>query len=134
MLDEYKYERESLFNRAFDKQFGRIEDYRFRGFNHALGVFVESKDHYKRLMKAKGLIPADAAEEIADDYRREGERRKDITMSDEAEGVIRAIRASKRRKDGSIELSGRLVEAMVKMGAISGRSFDPENPSVGGWI
>jgi hypothetical protein len=134
MLDEYKHEREQLFDRAFDKQFGRIEDYRFRGFNHALGVFVESKEHYKRLMKRKGLIPADAAEEIADDYRREGERRKDLTMSDEAEGVIRAIRASTRRKDGTIELSGRLVEAMVKMGAISDRRFEVNDPMVGGFV
>jgi hypothetical protein len=133
MLDEYKHEREQLFDRAFDKQFGRIEDYRFRGFNHALGVFVESKEHYKRLMKRKGLIPADAAEEIADDYRREGERRKDLTMSDEAEGVIRAIRASTRRKDGTIELSGRLVEAMVKMGAVSDRRFEVPDPMVGGF-
>jgi hypothetical protein len=133
MLDEYKHEREQLFDRAFNKQFGRIEDYRFRGFNHALGCFVESKDHYKRLMKRKGLIPADAAEEIAEDYRAEGERRKDLTMSDEAEGVIRAIRASTRRKDGTIELSGRLVEAMVKMGAVSDRRFEVNNPMVGGF-
>jgi hypothetical protein len=134
MLDEYKHEREQLFDRAFNKQFGRIEDYRFRGFNHALGCFVESKDHYKRLMKRKGLIPADAAEEIAEDYRAEGERRKDLTMSDEAEGVIRAIRASTRRKDGTIELSGRLVEAMVKMGAVSDRRFEVPDPMSGGFI
>ena len=133
MLDEYKHERDQLFDRAFNKQFGRIEDYRFRGFNHALGCFVESKDHYKRLMKRKGLIPADAAEEIAEDYRAEGERRKDLTMSDEAEGVIRAIRASTRRKDGTIELSGRLVEAMVKMGAVSDRRFEVNDPMVGGF-
>jgi hypothetical protein len=134
MLDEYKHERDQLFDRAFNKQFGRIEDYRFRGFNHALGCFVESKEHYKRLMKRKGLIPADAAEEIAEEYRAEGERRKDLTMSDEAEGVIRAIRASHRRKDGTIELSGRLVEAMVKMGAVSDRRFEVNDPMVGGFV
>ena len=131
ILDQYKYERDALFDYAFNKQFGRIEDYRFRGHNVALGCFVESKDHYKRLLKSRGLFPADVAEELAEDAKREGERRKDINLSDDAEGIIREIRSSRRRKDGTIELSGRLIEAMVRIGAITNRNFIPDNISGG---
>jgi hypothetical protein len=131
ILDQYKYERDALFDYAFNKQFGRIEDYRFRGHNSALGCFIESKDHYKRLLKSRGLFPADVAEEMAETAKNEGERRKDLNLSDEADGIIREIRASKRRKDGTIELSGRLVEAMVRIGAITNRDFSPESMSGG---
>jgi hypothetical protein len=133
MIEQYKHERDRLFDVAFDKQFGRIEDYRFRGFNHALGCFVESKAHYKRLMKQKGLIPADAAEELAEEVKSRADRTKNLALSHESESIIHAIRQSPRKKDGTIELSGRLIEAMVNIGAIGNDSdHEPIGARTGG--
>jgi hypothetical protein len=126
-LDTYTHEREQFFEEAFNKAFGRIEDYRFRGFNHALGRFVESKAHYKKLLKQKGLMPSDAAEEIVEEVQKNADRQRNKPLSDEAQSVIRAIRACPRRKDGTIELGGRLIEAMVRIKAIGNDSpYEPE--------
>lgn len=134
MLDVYTYERDKLFDDAFNKAFGKIEDYRFKGFNHALGVDVQSKAHYKLLLKKKGLIPSDAAEEIAEEVRSNADRQKNIPLSEEANSIIRALRGLPRRKDGTIEMPGRLIEAMVRIKAIGNDSpYDPVNYRNGGW-
>jgi hypothetical protein len=133
-LDTYKYERDAFFDEAFNKEFGRIEDYRFKGFNHALGCFVDSKAHYKMLLKQRGLIPSDAAEEIVEEVQKNADRVKNLPLSDEAQSIIRAIRQLPRRKDGTVSLSSRLIEAMIRIKAIGNDSpYDPVVAEKGGW-
>jgi hypothetical protein len=134
MIDEYKNAREALFEDAFNKEFGRIEDYRFKGFNHALGCFVESKDHYKVLLKRKGLLPSDAAERIAEESKSRAEKAGNKELSQESQEIINAIRRCRKKSDGTIELGGRLIEAMVKIKAIGNdNSYTPNDCLVGGY-
>jgi hypothetical protein len=133
-IEVYNKERQSFFDNAFNKEFGRIEDYRFRGYNSALGCFVESKAHYKRILQSRGLVPADAAEEMAEEVRSNADRVKNKPLSEEAQAIIKAIRACPRKKDGTIELGGRLIEAMVRIKAIGNDSpYDPMYAQEGGW-
>ena len=83
--------KDQFFEKAFNKAFGRIEDYRFRGYNSALGCFVESKDHYKLLMKQRGLVPFEAAEQLAEEHDK-NRPKTDLELSDEAQAILRSIR------------------------------------------
>lgn len=126
-LDAYKYERDAFFDRAFNKAFGRIEDYRFIGWNNALGCFVKSKEHYRRILKDRGLLPFDGAEALAEEYKSKAERNRLPELSEKSRAIIRALREHKR-KDGTVKIEGRLLEAMIEAGAIN--DISPYEPSV----
>ena len=135
MIDEYKNAREALFEDVFNKEFGRIEDYRFKGYNHALGCFVESKDHYKVLLKRKGLIPSDAAERMAEESKSRAEKEGNKELGEESQAIINALRGCRKRVDGTIEIGGRLIEAMVRIKALGnkGNFTTPEDSLQGGF-
>lgn len=115
------FERDNFFEKAFKRQFSRVEDYRFRGYNSALGCFVESKEHYKRLMKQKGLVPTEEAERLAMEFDSK-QVRKPLDFSPKALDIIRSIKATSGR-NGCLKLGERAISALRSIGAIGNDSI-----------
>lgn len=126
-MDEYKHERDVFFDKVFKKSFGRMEDHQFKGWNNALNCFIQSKEHYKAILKSRGLLPFDGAEQVAEEYWKKAERNRNIPLSDKTRSVIKALK-DRRRKDGTVEIRGRLLEAMIEIGAIN--DISPYEPSL----
>lgn len=132
-LKQDKIERDLFFDRIFNAAFGRVEDYRFRGYNNALGCFVEGKEHYKRLMKQKGLVPFEEAERLAEEFDRKQGSPKDLEFSPKASHIIKSLKLTADRH-GNIRLGDRAIEALREIGAIGNVSeHTPEYSLQGGW-
>ena len=126
-------EKDVFFDRIFNRAFGRIEDYRFRGYNRSLGCFVEGKEHYKLLMKKKGLVPFDEADRLAEEFDKNHRPTGDLTLSPKAQDIIRSVKLT-ADKDGNIHLGDRAISALMEIGAIGNDSkYEPEYARHGGF-
>lgn len=126
-------EQDSFFDKVFNRAFGRIEDYRFRGYNEALGCFVESKAHYKRLLKQRGLVPFQEAERLAEEFDHKNCRKQELELSPKAQDIIRSLKLT-ADKNGNIKLGDRAIQALMEIGAIRGNSpYEPEYSLSGGF-
>jgi len=120
------FDRDRFFEKAFNRAFGRVEDYRFRGFNHAFGCFVESKAHYKKLMKERGLVPFEEADRLAEEFDTNNRRQSSYELSPKAQDIIRSVRAT-ADKNGNIKLGNRAINALMEIGAIGNDSqYEPD--------
>ena len=124
MTPEQRSQRDNFFEKAFARQFNRTEDHSFRGYNRSLGCFVEGKAHYKRLMKAKGLVPFEEAERLANEHDR-SKNRQPFDLSPRAMDIIRSVKVTADRQ-GNIRLGDRAIEALMSIGAIGNDSrYEP---------
>lgn len=126
-------EKDLFFDKIFNRAFGRIEDYRFRGYNKALGCFVEGKEHYKRILKQKGLVPFEEADRLAEEFDRTHHRPKELELSPKAQDIIRSIKITADRH-GNIHLGDRAINALREIGAIGNDSeYEPGYTTTGGF-
>ena len=126
-------ERDLFFDKVFNRAFGRIEDYRFRGYNQSLGCFVESKEHYKLLLKQRGLVPFDEADRLAAEFDSKNSRKEELSLSPKAQDIIRSLKIT-ADKNGNIKLGQRAINALMEIGAIGNDSeHAPQYANQGGW-
>lgn len=126
-------EKEEFFDKIFKRAFGRVEDYRFRGYNKSLGCFVEGKEHYKRILKQKGLVPFEEAERLAQEFDNNHRIPEELSLSPKAQDIIRSIKST-ADKNGNIYLGNRAIEALREIGAIGNDSqYEPAYTLQGGF-
>lgn len=125
MIEEEKYfgyTYDELFEKSMKKMCKSIEDHQFRHFNNSLGTMIYSKKHYIHEMKKHRMLPYDICENIAEKWesRREKNYKPYDELSPQADGIIRSLKLC-ADKNGNIKLGGRAVNALRKIGAITGR-------------
>ena len=81
----------------------------YEHYNRALGKRIRSKSHYQEEMKRQGMIPKEAADEIA----RKRTERKPYTPSQDARDIINSLRPDKK---GNVRMSDRAIDKLKDMG------------------
>lgn len=103
-----------LTDRQLNKHFGHLEDHQYRGWNRSLGCFVESKEHFIKLMERGGMVPFDIACELADEHDKKNPH-KDYTLSPKAREIINSIKLTADKK-GNIKLGNVAIRALREAG------------------
>jgi len=105
----------------FDKIFKELckgrEDHEFKHYNNAMGVMIHNKEHYKRELKKRRMVPYDEAERLAEKWDKEHPQKKYDDLSPRAQEIINSLKLSADSK-GNIVLGGRAIEALQEIGAI----------------
>jgi hypothetical protein len=99
-------------DKELTKHFGHLEDHQFKGYNRALGVKIEGKEHFKQLLEKGNYIHADQANEMA---RKNAERQKFTGISEETKRKIARIN-QRANKKGEINWDDGLVRQMKDAG------------------
>ena len=105
-----------LTDKQLNKHFGHREEHEYRHFNRSLGCFVEGKEHFKKLMAQRKMVPYDLAEQYAEGYDKRHPRQA-YELSPKAQDIIRSVKLTADRK-GNIKLGGRAIKALQEIGAI----------------
>lgn len=105
-----------LTEKQLTKHFGHLEDHQYRGYNRALGCFVESKEHFLKLMEHGKMVPLEIAYELADEYDRKHPR-KEYSLSPKAREIINAIKLTADKK-GNIQLGSVAIRALREVGLL----------------
>ena len=125
------FEREYFFEKAFEKAYGNMPDYKLKGWNDALQCEIYNKAHFKAVMKQKGLVPIDEAERLCAQWDKEN-KPKEYEMSQTSLDIIASLRHS-ADKHGNLKLGDRAINAMRSIGAINEIRHDlPNNLNVTG--
>jgi len=91
------------------------EDHKYKHYNRALGMHIESKAHYDYVMKRRGFVSQEKGDELA---RRERERRENppkAVLSEKARNIIQAAKLRADKK-GNVKLGDRTIDAMKELG------------------
>jgi len=116
---------DSDYDELFDKEFKLltkgIEDHNFRHFNHSMGIYIYSKEHYKHEMKKRNMIPYEMAERMAEQWDSKHERKPTDKISPKAMDVIRSLKMT-ADKNGNLSMGGRTIKALKEIGACRGVS------------
>jgi len=96
------------------KSFGHLEDHQYKHFNRALGVQVQGKEHYKKLLDKGGYVPYEKGCEMAEKHNK-GTYKPYNGLSKEATSFIRECKQMADSK-GNIAPSGRFIEGLKKHG------------------
>ena len=99
-----------------------MEDHEFKHHNDALGVDIESKEHYKEVMLRGGFIPYEKAIKMALTNKT---KHKVYEPSPLLKNFLRHLYSKPRTKNGEIKLSGREIETMKEIG-VNFDQFMPE--------
>lgn len=117
------------YDNYFDKIFKQLcrgrEDHEFHHFNSSMGIWIYSKEHYKREMKQRRMVPYDEAERLAEKYDKEHPHKDYGDLSEGAMDVIRSLKMS-ADSHGNIKLGGRAIEALQEIGAIGSSEHAPK--------
>lgn len=111
--------------KSFDKHFSNmtrgLEDHQFKHYNHALGCYIYSKEHYKHEMKKQGQVPQSMAEEMREDWEKRNPNREYKT-SKKCHQLINHMTSQSKSNNGMIRLGDhpKVVKEMESMGM----SFD----------
>lgn len=92
------------------KHFGHIEEHKYRHFNQALGVQVESKEHFRSLLEKGNYIPYDESCKQVD---KNIEKQKYKGISEKAKTFCHEV-ANQADKKGNIKWSDGLINGMKK--------------------
>ena len=95
------------------KAFGHLEDHQYRHFNRALGCKVEGKEHFKKLLSERNMVPIDIGSEMAEKAKES--RHKPYILSNKAKQLINSAKLLADRK-GNIKVGDRLVDGMRELG------------------
>lgn len=66
-----------LTSKQCDRYFGHIESHNYRGFNKALGKYIEGKDHFIHEMDKGGFVPFEMGERMAEEKRKTSTKKYD---------------------------------------------------------
>lgn len=91
-----------------------LEEHKYTHFNRALGVKVEGKAHYEKLMKDGGYVSFEKGEELASKSGKNKAKPYD-GLSKEATSFLREVRGMADSR-GNIKISDRFVEGLKKHG------------------
>lgn len=103
-----------LTEKQLTQNFGHLEDHKYKHFNRSLGVQVEGKEHFKRLLAKGKYVPYDMAERLAEEHDRKNPR-KPYELSAKARDIIRSIKMTADSK-GNICLGNRAIRALREVG------------------
>jgi hypothetical protein len=94
-----------LTSKQCTKYFGAREDHEFRGYNKALGKFIEGKEHFIHEMEKGGYVPFEMGERMAEEHRKT--RTTDYTdISDKTKRVIADLKSTSGKGGKLSSLSG----------------------------
>lgn len=110
-------EYDEWFDKAFQKMTKGREDHEFKHYNNALGCHVYGKEHYKKLMKQKRLIPYEQAEQLANDWDKEHPQKEYGDLSPKAIDIISSLKLT-ADGNGNIILGNRAIKALKEIGAM----------------
>jgi hypothetical protein len=113
------------FDKAFRKMTVGREDHEFTHFNSALGCHVYGKEHYKKLMKSRRMLPYDTAQSLADDWDKENPKKEYGDLSPRAANIIKSLKLTADSK-GNIVLGNRAIKALQDIGAMGNLEHAPE--------
>ena len=105
------------FDHYFNKMTKGIEDHEFRHFNRAMGIMIYSKEHYKKELLRRRMLPDDMLEDARDEYFKKN-KRKGYDLSPKAREILSHLESLKGRNKGMIKLCEypKLVEVMKEIG------------------
>jgi len=123
MIEEEKYfgkTYDQILNESIKKMSSSMEDHKFRHYNNSLDMMIYSKEHYIQEMKKKRMLPFDVCEELAEKWENKNDKGLTTELSPKADRIIRSLKLTSDRK-GNIKLGDRAINALRKIGAITGR-------------
>ena len=92
------------------KHFGHKEDHQWRHYNNALGVKVESKEHFKHLLEKGNYIPYDVS---CQQVEKNVENQRYKGISKKAEKFCHNVKGMADNK-GNIKWGSKLIDGMKK--------------------
>ena len=99
-------------DKEMKKAFGNIEDHSYKGYNKALGMKIEGKEHFRQVLEKGNYISYDKSREMAD---KNLERQKFNGVSEEAKRRIYKIK-ERADKNGKIHWDDGLVRQLKDSG------------------
>ena len=117
---------DEIFEKSFNQMTRGMEDHQFTHYNDSLGCHVYSKEHYKSLMKQRGMLPSDLCQELADEWDRKNPDQTFDELTPKARNIIESIRLTADR-NGNIKLGDRAINALIEIGAISTTEHRPDS-------
>jgi hypothetical protein len=94
------------------KYFGHLENHQFKGYNKALGVKIEGKEHFKSVLEKGNYIPYEKSCEMV---KRNQDNQKFNGISEETKRKIYQIK-QRADKNGKIAWSDGLVRQFKDAG------------------
>ena len=118
--DPYKnmesLEWDDYFEKMFKKHTAGREEHEFNFYSIALGKQIYGKEHYKRELKRKRLVPYEEAERLAEQWDKDHPKPK-AELSPKARDIINSVRLTVR-PGGYVEFGGRLIKALKENGLL----------------
>jgi hypothetical protein len=118
-------EYDNYFENCFKQLCSGREEHEFVHFNRSMGIKIHGKQHYKAELKARGMVPFDEAERLAEQWDKEHPHQSYDTLSPRALDIVRSLQMS-ADSDGNIKLGGRAIQAMKEIGAIGSSEHAPK--------
>ena len=112
-----EYYESDLFKGALRDMTRGMEDHQYKHYNSSMGCMIHSKEHYIHELKARGMVPYDETERLAEEWDRQNPQKEYGDINPKAKEILRSIKNS-ADKDGNIKLGSRAIEALVEIGAI----------------
>jgi len=120
----------------FEKVFKRFcrgrEDHEFNHYNQALGMRIYGKEHYKKELLRRRMLPFDAAQEMAEEWDKKNAPKKYDEISPKALSIINSMKLTADR-NGNITLGSRAIKALKEIGAMNNSEYAPRGLSEGGF-
>ena len=123
-------EYDDYFEKIFKQLCRNREDHEFVGYNESMGIYIHGKEHYKKEMKRRRMVPFDEAQRLAEQYDKNNPREKYGDLSPKAKRIIESLRLT-ADKHGNVKLGGRAIEALKEIGAIGGYRTPDDLPKGG---
>ena len=124
---------DAWFDEIFFEMTKGLEEHTFKHYNHAMGLNINGKAHYKYEMKKRRMIPYKQAHELADKYDRENKKETLDDLSPKASEVLRSLRQG-ADKHGNIVIGTAGLRALKEIGWIPNQQHKhaPEQPVLSG--
>jgi hypothetical protein len=92
-----------------------MEDHEFKHYNHAMGCYIYSKEHYLSEMKRRGLVPLEMVEELKERHEKLNPK-KEYELSDEARDLINYFKNVSRKGFITLGEHPKAVRKMEELG------------------
>ena len=94
-----------------------IEDHQFKHYNNAMGCMIYGKEHYKKELRQRGMVPFEMAEELSDRYEKD-HKRKEYELSPKARKLINFFKEKCLENGGYIRMGDypKAVRELKNMG------------------
>jgi hypothetical protein len=102
-----------------------MEDHEFIHFNRAMGIQINSREHYIHELKKRKMVPDSMAQDMRETYLK-SHKKKNYELSPKAREILAQLESLKGRNKGMIKLGEypKLVEAMKEIGLDYTRNYE----------